>query len=111
MNKIAKQIEDIRRDISYCYFQDTMTQKDYDWIDKQKKLIEELKKELVGKKFYIGKFIKDTHICYLGDEETLCYCDDPCYFDSKEEVMEYYNKARIGEFGKSCKFVIEEIIV
>ena len=112
MNKIIKQIEDIKRDMSYCNFQDHLSREDYDWLDKQRKLIEELKKEVKGKTFYIGKFVKDGFTKdYLTEDSHLCYGSSPCYFDSKEEVMEYYNKADIGEFGKSCEFVIEEIIV
>ena len=86
MNKTVKQIEELKRQISYIEFQDHLSSMDYEYIRKLNAEINELEKQvkgLTGVAVHVTYKDKAHHISdgwYLTDDENLCCSDEPTLF-------------------------------
>ena len=111
MNKTVKEIEDLKRRISYIEFQDSLSYDDEEAISELKRRIEELKRQIKGLKgVAVRVTYKDTaHFgdsgWYLTDDKTLCCSDEPVLFETKEEAEAQLAKADIDPEMYDVEFI------
>jgi len=111
MNKTVKQIEELKRQISYIEFQDHLSSMDYEYIRKLNAEINELEKQvkgLTGVAVHVTYKDKAHHISdgwYLTDDENLCCSDEPTLFESLEEAKSYVEKADFKREEYNIEFV------
>lgn len=102
MNKLIKEIDEIRNRISYIEFKNYLSGEDYQKIREYENQIQELEKQLKGQKGIVVEFVfKDDRFSkrphYLTANPNLCFCDEPTIFDSIEEAQEYLDKAYLDK--------------
>lgn len=90
MNEIIKRIGELRHQASMINFQSHLSADDYDYIEYLENEIAELYSQLKGVKL-VALELKEGW--YLTADRNLCYCDEPTWFDSEEEAMEYFRNA------------------
>ena len=111
MNKIVKQIEDLKRQISYIEFQDHLSSIDYEYIGKLNNKIKELEKQLKGLNgivVHVTYKDKAHHISdgwYLSDDTSLCCSSEPVLFESLEEAERQLKESNINLDRYNVEFV------
>jgi hypothetical protein len=111
MNETVKQIEELKRQISYIEFQDYLSSDDYVRIARLNKQIRSLEEQLKGLTgIVVHVTYKDTkHFgtngWYLTDNESLCCSDEPVLFESLEEAKAYLEKAHLNSERYNVEFV------
>ena len=106
MNEIVKKIEDLKTSMSMSCF------KNYNYdTSKDEEEIKALEEQLKGKTFVAVQLVDDregfSYPQYLTSDSHLCFGSGPTWFDSKEEALEYYEKADMGNFREhqTLKFI------
>lgn len=111
MNKIVKQIEELKTQISYIEFKDHLSSSDYAYLDQLKNEIEELEKQVKGLEGIVVKVSykdKAHHISdgwYLTDNVSLCCSDEPTLFESLEEAQVQVEQADFDKENYNIEFV------
>lgn len=111
MNKIVKQIEELKNDISYIEFQDHLSSSDYMRISKLRDQIRELEKQIKGLKgIVVHVTYKDTkHFgtdgWYLSNDASLCCSSEPVLFESLEEAKRQLKESNINLDRYNVEFI------
>ena len=99
MNAIVSKIDNLRSTLSHIIFQEHLSDKDYERMDSIRNEIQDLLKQLSGVKLCA---VKVTHNrlgfnTYLTADSSLCFCDEPTWFDDEEEAQKYYKEAELSD--------------
>lgn len=111
MNQTVKEIENLKRQISYIEFKDYLSYDDEEAISELKRQIKELKRQIKGLKgVAVRVTYKDTaHFgnsgWYLTDDKTLCSSDEPVLFENKEEAEAQLAEADLDPEMYDVEFV------
>lgn len=110
MNAIISKIEKLRYQQSMINFKDFLSADDYDRIKELDEEINELYSQLKGVKLVALKVTNNKYCFdyYLTNDPNLCCSSEPTWFDSKEEAMEYYEKADLERGICSVQFEEKE---
>ena len=107
MNKVVKQIEDLKKTLSYINFKDRLTSEDYRRMDEIEAEIKQLQQELKGVSGVAVKLtsIRGGYSFYLTDDSILCCGDDPTVFESEDEAQDYLDRAQLVPSDYKIEFI------
>lgn len=107
MNKIVKQIEDLKKTLSYINFKDRLSSEDYRRMDEIEAEIKQLQQELKGVSGVAVKLtsIRGGYSFYLTDDSILCCGDDPTVFENEDEAQDYLDRAQLVPSDYKIEFI------
>lgn len=110
MDNRVKRIEEIKNQISIINFNDHMCTEDYETTRKLKNELNEILKSLVGYKGWVckvtPKYNRNRPFYFTGNK-TLCCCDEPTFFESKEEAEWLFAKSDLSNKGYDVEYYID----
>ena len=111
MNETVKQIEELKREMSYIEFKEHLSSDDYVRIARLNKQIRSLEEQLKGLTgVVVHVTYKDTEHFgtdgwYLTNDENLCCSQEPVLFESLEEAKVQVEKADFKKENYNIEFV------
>lgn len=107
MNAIVKQIEELKRNLSYIHFKDHLSNEDYERINMLAAEIKRLQDSLKGTEGVAVKLTsKDGgYSFYLTEDDILCCGDEPTLFEDQAEAEAYLNKAHLNVNEYDVEFI------
>lgn len=95
MTDQMKKICELRKQLSFIEFGESLSGDDRRIIREIKQEIAELEKTVEGVAVKLSHKQYKSMEFYLTDDPDLCCCDEPTYFESQEEADEHLNRAKL----------------
>lgn len=105
MNATEKRIAELVDRLTMINFKEHLSDEDYKRMDEIQEEINLLENQRNG--WYVEIHHEGWRVRYLTSDKTLCFGDEPTYFESVEEAEEYIKNADVGNH-EEYKFVIKE---
>lgn len=97
MNSLVKEIAELSYTASMTEFKDYLSEEDKKSLKSLENKIKSLESQLPNDLVSLKLVDKKGDWFYLSADDLLCCSSVPTWFDSKEEALEYLERAKLGD--------------